>query len=442
MEPWKLAARRYQQIVPEPVTAWHEFPRSQLLSWIKTDVCAAVEQYVERARFQEYAAWSIATFAEHSETEERCLVDRMSDQIRQVATVLAELLEFESVQELCRRRYPTQKRVAKETVDITESGASVVDRGFDESDELAFNHRRVQCLSSGARRQYVNVHDFFDPVPEFTQGADDQWIQKGDTIVSVNYRLHPVGEFVVRALFERAQPEVELLSEMSSICVSSDRTDSDDLTPLLTKLKEQQNELSSIWQELSERLLAGEEVRKRNSCVILTQIYAAFHINPKLNWLELPEEIIQRGKGIIKLRFDGLSSAEITERIAAALDDLGRLYNPEEESSLTALERAVQTKRLVLNRDTQEFYWEQSGPQRLTGQKWDYLCALALSAREMRDAVPSDVYDDEDKKDSTFPTGIHRLQKALPEGVLGLIKPGIQSRSYQLQLKRDEIAIL
>jgi len=443
MEPWELAARRYRQIVPEAILKRHEFPTEKLLDWIRGEVCSAVEEVVKRPRFQEYARWPIQNLSEGSDSKEREFIDKLHNQTTSLASTLLKSLEITQINTALAAIYPPKSAVTKRKARITKDGSEMIECELEEFDEFSWLSAQIRALAEDGPNPFVDVGDYFSPLPEYVETEDGKTIQRGETIPSLNFRLHPVGDFVVRAMFARIDPIVDILRRVSLDC---QRINSQEIQPvekienLLETLNEQLNELESTKHGLEECLTMSRQVRLRNSCIILTQIYAAFHVQPELGWLDLSDEVVQRGTEMIRHRFTSWENAQMADRIAAAVTDLGRLYRSD-ELSLSEIEEAVAHKRLVLSIDTLEYFWEQEGPHRLTGNSWEVLQALSECARGGRAMTEKDVYGHEVGSDSRLPTAVGRCLRKLPESLSDHVESGNAEHSYRLNLRRHEIQI-
>lgn len=443
MEPWELAARRYKQIVPETILKRHEFPTKKLLAWIEGEVCTAVEEVIKRPRFQEYARWPIQNLSEGADSKEREFIDKLHNQTMSLASTLLKLLKISQIKTSLEAKYPSKQVAIEKKTRITQDGSETIDFKLEEFDEFSLISAQNRALAEGDLPLFVNASDYFSPLPEFVETEDGKKIQRGETIPSLNFRLHPVGDFVVQAMFARIDPIVEILRRVSSACQRINIQEIQSvgrIDDLIETLSHQLSELESTKHGLEQRLTMSRQVRLRNSCIILTQIYAAFHVHPELSWLDLPEEVVQRGAEMIRHRFTSWDNAQMADRIAAAVTDLGRLYRSD-ELTLSELDEAVAHKRLVLSIDTQEYFWDQTAPNRLVGKSWEVLQALSECAREGQVMTEKDVYGYNVGSKSRFPTAVGRCLKQLPESLSSLVESGNSDFSYKLNLRRHEIQI-
>jgi hypothetical protein len=203
----------------------------------------------------------------------------------------------------------------------------------------------------------------------------------------------------------------------------------------------------SQWEHLEEQkaklyacCFTGRDNVLRDSCMILTQVYAAFHLKPDVQWLGLPPAVVQEGIGAIRVRLYGLQGSEVTERIAAALGDLPKLYE-DGAPDLSAREDAIASGGLVIDEGGVEVFWEgRPLAKRLKGRSWDFFVALAKKARRSSPVSEGDIFEDA-QSDSTMSTSCNRLKNELPPTLRKLIGPGEEPRSYRLDLEPHRIYI-
>ena len=79
----------------------------------------------------------------------------------------------------------------------------------------------------------------------------------------------------------------------------------------------------AAWRELLAResrlralCLTGPDATLRDSCIILTQAYGAFHPSPDLDWLGLPRHLLEPDLAALRHRITGSRTSEPVERIA------------------------------------------------------------------------------------------------------------------------------
>lgn len=201
-----------------------------------------------------------------------------------------------------------------------------------------------------ARRFWTDLvcpDDYFEPCGGWLEQRASTQGQPGDFIVSLNPELHPVGDFVTRCLLRR----IEVLHEV--------------LTQFRRRLQGGgEKQVSQAWDTLEESVRAlratcqaGQDALLRESCVILTQTYAAFHPAPDCHWLGLSESIVHRGIPMLKHRLTNRRDKEMPERIAAALGNLRRLYEGGTPQTRD-VEEAIAGQGLVVIENPPRVFWE------------------------------------------------------------------------------------
>jgi len=186
---------------------------------------------------------------------------------------------------------------------------------------------------------------------------------------------------------------------------------------------------------LSIEIQLGPECLLREHCTILTHVYAGFHPKPDLSWLGLPETIVRSGGESVKARLTQFRNNEFTERIAAALPAISRLY-ADAEAGQSEIEEAIGAGGLVIVEDRGEIYWESEKltlSPRQSPVIWRLLCQLARRALSRSVVSQGDVYDDA-QSDSTLAMAVHRLQENLPPKLEVLIVAGNRKQTYRLDL--------
>jgi hypothetical protein len=263
---------------------------------------------------------------------------------------------------------------------------------------------------------------------------------QAEFVVCLNPKLHPVGDFVTRCLWQRVQVLYELLQGFRQKCLAA-------VTAAGRTYSRQREEAERSWDELTRAVLAlrtacqtGLCCPLRDSCIILTQIYLAFHPVPDVNWLGLPEHIICQGVNVLHHRFMNGRNGEMADRIAAALGDLRRLY---EEAPLrqSALEEAIGSGGLVLVAEPAAAYWEGQCIVADWGKypsRWRMLNELACKARLAGAVEERDLYAAA-MSESILATTLGRLKALLPASLHKLVVPGTSRRSYRLVLEPQRI---
>src|SRR4051794_7639218 len=118
MERVQLALRRYQQILPQPPTAWEDFPVRRVLVWLRDDVCAVLEDYCNRPAFREQATWPLRALVPGAVGPERRLVDAVDAGLVEEAHALLALAQPKRVRRELAALNPPQEVVTEEAFDL------------------------------------------------------------------------------------------------------------------------------------------------------------------------------------------------------------------------------------------------------------------------------------------------------------------------------------
>lgn len=449
MESYKLAARQYALISPRPALSGEQFPARKIRHWLENDVCIAIERLSKRPQFQKYAVWCLKALSPEAETQERRLIDSLQSLLIQCAQCLLKLTQKKSIREHLVRNYHPTRLITLGECEITGHGETVTITNHNQQaetfDELRFSLSQLERLANQTDLNLINPLDYFEPQQEFLKTEDDTYLQRGEMIVSMNPELNSIGNFVLNCFWHRVRPEFELLTKVRTHVFRA--IDSAPFTYQKHRevLDDIWRNLVRLWDDCNKSFKTGDEPRLRESAIILTQTYAAFGIAPQLEWLGLPEEIIDTGGKLIKSRLNTFQNQQLTDRIAAALQCMEKLYDTDEfhadDTRAGNIKEAVSSGDLVLDIDSQTVYWENSKLMTFHGKvSWKFLKSLGQKARHGACVTEQDLYD-EPVAESTMSTNCNRLKRQLPESLRCLIQSGQEPRSYILKLDRSKIHI-
>ncbi|QDT93584.1 hypothetical protein [Gimesia algae] len=441
MDSWKLAVRRYQDIVPEADIPRINFPREKLLAWLRNEACPAVEEYSQRLRFQEYANWPLIALNPGADTPERQLIDSLEQGILKCAKTLSQLTKEELIGKNLEDQNQPQSYVREETVEITAERTTCVKRIIGKSNELEIVLSQVEYLSLISDLSLVNSSDYFAPVQEIPKDVDGKKVQRGELIIAFNYELDPVGNYMIRCLLERARQWYELLSKTRCMIKKAIEATGRPYQQLVDQLENEWKNLEADWSECQHLLKSGKKNRLINSAVILTQIYAAFGLKPELHWLSLPDKFLNHEIESIRNRLTAFLNKETTDRIAHALGDLKNLYGKDEQQT-DVVEEAIANGDLVLISKSKKAYWEKKKiSDQISGRRWDLLLLLAKKAKRRACVREHDLFPEGSSSLSAMATSWSRLNERLPESLWTLVKNGVEPRSYILRLDSAQIHI-
>ncbi|MCH8102403.1 MAG: hypothetical protein IIB28_04530 [Chloroflexi bacterium] len=295
-----LAIRRYRQIVPEPTTNYLDFPAREVLVWLENDVCATVEDFVDKVEFQERGAWPVRSLAPGAETPERALLEATVSAIRRSANCLWDLVQLKTISSelgmLHVSRSTDESRSASNTGRLSEE--ELASRA---AEDLAIELSQLEALASEGPQELVCVDDYFDPQPEWVQTGEMEFTQRGELIVAVNPELRPVGDFIVQCMLRRIELIRRILDSLRTKCLHAIRATGHEYRRQCESESAAWRAVESHVTDLRARWATGRESRNRNACIILVQAYAAFAPAPDLNWLGLSSDVMQRGIDVLRL---------------------------------------------------------------------------------------------------------------------------------------------
>ena len=437
MDRIELAERRYRQIVPVPVRSWAEMPVRKLGVWLKDEVAPLVGEYIARPRFRDAACWSLHAFRAGADTPARRQVDATAAALTRHARLLRSALR--------------SRRVAAAVADslpplpmVTGSGVRPISRTVREVDQLPVMIAQIEGIARPFWRDLVDPADYLEPRGAWLpREKPSEHVTAGEFVVSLNPELHAIGDFISRCLFRRVEVLAEILAAADravQACVPAlGRAAPKSVSGLAADgelLRESVRQLHTICRPDGEGAV-------RDSCVVLAQVYTAFHPAPDVGWLGLPDHVLEVGRHTLRHRFTNARNPELPERVAAALGDLRRLY-ANEPPGQSALEEAVARGGLVLTTSPWAAYWAR---QLLVidwaknDRSWELLVALARKGRYGATVEDRDLFPD-NASPSAMPNLCARLKKLLPAELRKQILPGDAPRSYSLKLESAQIVVI
>ncbi len=443
MDRIELAERAYRQIMPQPISSWHEMPVRKLVVWLQDVVAPLVGEYVTRPKFRNVADWPIRNFRTGADSDARRQVNAAAEALSRHARLLGKALRLPRVTTVLTESLQPIPLVDEE-VSITGAGSQrISSRRNGVIDPLPLMARQVEAIARPFWSDLVNPTDYLGPhggwllrEPSVESSTD------GVFVVSLNPELHALGDFVTRCLHRRIDVLVAILNTANQAILRYCPVRAGVVPQWRTNLVAGAELLQEAIRQLHTVCGPDAEASVRDSCVTLTQAYLAFHPAPEVEWLGLPNEVVETGLLVLRHRLTHLRNPEFPERVAAALGDLRRLY-ANEPPGRPALEEAIGGGGLVLTTTPPQAYWEGKPIDVDWGahtRPWEMLHALARKARleaavEERDLFSGGV------SESAMGTLWGRLKKLLPVTLKKQILKGIEHRSYKLNLGPARIMI-
>ena len=440
------AIRLFRQIALEPNELVNAVALRKLRVWLSHDVGRVVDELSRRPTFREHAGWVIHSLRNGSNSEERRVVDRLESALQDAAKGYAKLLNNPRITAQLHACFPPRSHNVGETVEIrSDSAPRVLKRRVGLIDESEMEMSQLRHFSNQGSNEYalVRIDDYFEPQQGYVQDQNGTHIQAASHIVSLNPELHPVGNFVLQSANRRLDESLRLLTTIRRKVATAIRE--------LRREYAGQKLVEAAWDRLQSELhvyratfQSGQKNDLRNACIVLTQIYAAFHPAPDLDWLGLPDRLIQNGKVVLQHRIQGFRGGELFERVNGALIRLQRLYE-DGAPLLSAFEEGVASGDLVLISDERTLYWEGSPvlfAAHTHHKSWELLLPLVKKARTGGFVTERDVFGERITGRSGMAMRMQRLKELLPGSLRKLILPGPDPRTYRLQIERHRIHLL
>ena len=442
MERLKLAIRRYEDIVPDRTRAL-DMPLPILESWLEEDVCAAVEEIIELPSFREQASSPISSLRAGADSADRELIDNLARQLKVAATQLSSLLNRKRLQHRLRANAQVTSFCSSEAVRIDGSGFNLLSRENERVNLIEELLLGADTLSKLVRAEFVNIHDYFEPTQEYAHLPNSKEpIQYASWIDSVNPELLPVGNFVVRCMLKRFRIALEVLNNYVNEVISLSKLEETTLNAVTEFLDNSWTPTRHAWDQFLDRFTSNKQNRSIDSFVIATQVYAACHRSPQLEWLGLSHDVIAHGREQIRHRMRGHQAKELFDRIAVALADVNGWLVQLKHSGTAAIEQAIAGGGLVLILGKQEAYFAEKTFDELTRGEFSLLKALAKKAPRRQPVNRHDIRsENEDITDSALSSAWGRLKRKSPREFKGLVVPGNDTATYVLTLEGHKIHI-
>ena len=429
MDRIELAVRQYERIAPRAGAQWKDVPIRRILVWLKDYVCPVAEQFAENVRFRKFARWSLDAISGVSVSSPARLIADVDRKLVAAAKALLEVVQDAAVTDQIRKQNPPERKLVRETVEISGEGSRRLDAVFDEVDSLPLKEAQVRRIAEHAYADLACLHDYFGPMgglmppEELAQICEQEntIITEGSLVPSLNPELHLIGDFVTRCMFQRIEIWLDCLTEYRKLCCRAIRAAGREIVDELKAETTTWAHLQEAIETLRKTFLTGRTVSLRDACIVLTQVYASFHPEPDLSWLGLPEPVIAYGKMSLKDSVENGRNLEVLDRIAAALGDLHEIHGSPEGN----LEMAIQTGGLVIVKEPRAAYWEKEEivrPWDQHGKPFELLTKLAEKARFGGVVTDKDLWNEPGAR-GRLSNLKGRLLKLVPRTLSMLIKP-------------------
>ena len=220
--------------------------------------------------------------------------------------------------------------------------------------------RGLRAAEMVARRpwlDFVAPEEYFFPCRQLYTRESEPAIEEFDCFS--NPKLATLGDHITRHLFLRIKFWREHLERLLGQCVFA--VGGHDNADLLSGVVRLQAELGERVSRLSQLCLAEPEFRLRDNCFVLTQIYNSYAPVPRLDWLNLPDDVISANRCLARLAIRRPTCDLLAiQRVVAALSGLADLYRNAACGELR-LTDAIRAKKLVLVDSPRTVYWNGKG---------------------------------------------------------------------------------
>jgi hypothetical protein len=436
MDRIELAERRYKAIVREPLPDRWQLPHRELEAWLLNDVCSVVADYAKRPRFREQAAWPLEKLRVGTDSAERQLLDPFDHALVKCAKALTKLAANAPIASVLKEICPPTEAIVREVIRITGGNSRRVGAEKGTVNTLAIEASQVRAIAERFWTDLVCQDDYFEPRGGWMRKSPEGRGQAGEFIVSLNPELLPVGNLVVRTMLRRVEILFSLVDSFRNKCLAAIARATRRYPAQLKAQNDAWESLEVAYRSLQEGMRDAPAAQICESCIIMTQVYAAFAQSPNLQWLNLPEESIRTGAQGLRFRLTHSKGLEIVERIAAALGDLRGLYAGA-RPNLSAIEEAVASGGLVVVQVPREAYWAGDridADWHGSDTSWKLLVALAKKAVTESQVGEADLFENVVSR-SAMSTVYGRLKKLLPASLWKHILPGNEPRTYRMDLQ-------
>ncbi|WP_417849316.1 hypothetical protein [Thalassoglobus sp.] len=433
MKQLDFAIRQYQETSPVR-SGFDEDSISRLAVWYEEDIAPVLEEYSRRPRFRRYASWPITELQHGAKTELRDLIEQVDHSLVDCAQAILETIAPDEILTAMQSEFPPVEQVSSGTFTtdgVTDEEEVEKRMEWNRTDDLL---RQLNRFAGRPWEDLVNIQDYFGTQPRVSSVENGIAICFADSIVSLNPRLLPIGNFIVRSMWERIRPSRRLFSESRDYLkmIGSKLG-----KHLWAKVEDTHRQYESDYDALQHALENFESKQVTDACIALTQVYVATNIKADVSWLGLDSQTVKRGASEIKARMRSLRGPELHDRIAAHLTCLQDLYK--EESAATAkLERLIASRRLVVDRDERLVFWD-ANPVAVSRRQLEFLRLLAERVTTKRAVIGNDLDPTESVSNSALSSMVDRLRKRLPHELSAAVKHN--GEGYYLDLPDNEVFV-
>jgi len=410
-------------------------------AWYEEDVAPALQPYLRRPYFRQCASWPIVKLASDSKSDVRKQIDRVDRAIIRCAQQVKNILDKENVQSAIAENLPSYSFATSGTVTIDEDEVhSEVDENvmIDPGIELK---NQISRIADRPWDNLVNIGDYFGTQPVIVASEPNAElginiaIPLASSLWSVNPRLLPVGNFIVRGMQDRIRSALRVIRKSHDALIDIGGVVGDKRIQSISNAKGVVDTESSRLEEL---LTEADATRSIETCMALTQIYAAIKGGVDLEWLGFDQDTIERGAEDVKVRLRSLRGPEITDRVVVHLRSLKQLYQNVSKGK-EELDDLIATKDLVLDVTTNECFW--IGDEfKLSDKQFLLLKLLVQRSRSRQKVTGNDLDPLNPVDDSALSSMVNRMKDRIPGKLSKLIR-AVPKEGYFIESTSPEIAM-
>lgn len=444
--------RRYERICSDENEPGLKLRAEALADWLDRDVCPVVQELLERPDFRTWARWPIERLAEGASGEERGLIEAVDTALVRAGETLAAFAELAAAQSALVRSeaagvsrsnstsHPTLS-LADHPDEIGQQGGSSARPSVDAISQALAG---MKFIASRPWVDLVAIGDYFTPVNDLNLcnretflGPNTRHVQIGEFSRYCNPRLRPLGDFISRTLLIRVEFWQNMIQTFWTACQrmahENQLADCQEWSNSTAAMRE----LSECAEALRHGLMDDRQLRLREACLALVQIYASFRPRADFSFLGSLAKLVGNA-GAFRYLAVSRQVLAIPEQIAAALTEAASLYRSQEDPEERIRELSMRHSLLIVEGPgRREAYWKGE----LLGADWQkhekpWNLLLALAERQLLSRGADGFDANCSAKDAR-----HRLKQLIPDDLNEKIVPAGRG-TYKLELGTEEVCIL
>ena len=444
MNRFEAAGRKYRDLWDDDFfeacrhDRYVRWPTRDLLAWINNNVLAAVQEVIQRPRFRDFATWPQRVLELGATSPERHAIDAVDQALVREGRALVALMRSKVLRKQLELDDVPQLGFDERNVAIPPGWVPL--RGCKTGPvlDLLLLRGQVQGIADRGWKDLVCSQDYFGPFAGLNgDPAARPRVQEASLMTAFNPELL-AGDSITRSMLQRVEVRLRSLDGFRGHIYEAIRASKRPFAKLQDAEREAWDQLQLARDSLTVLCRHTNDSALRESCIILTKVYAEFHCQPDISWLGVEGWV--RNKGLLHCAVTSRRDVTTTDRIATALEDVKHLYresSPEQASMDVAIANGV----LVLVQSSRTAYWQTKEIQadwHTHAKPWELLLTLAKKSFTRTPVGERDLYLDGVAR-STLPNRWRHLKALLPATLAVKVKPS--SKAYLLDLSRNQVQI-